>query len=860
MTDVGRDDRPASALQCELSWGDGTAATTSCPSFAPKHVYAAPGTFRLTVAVTDTDGATATRTVDVVVVKQQTFVNVFAVPADGTGTRVTARVWERATARFGWTPKVNAPLVLSFGSQSRALNTDADGRVESTFEGPAAAIGAAFVENAMYVGSSDEDPLPGSQRPPGDVVFLIDESGSMQPIQRGIEQNVSLIGGLLGASIDPQFGLVGFGDGAPTNGDPHTQRPLTDNLSELDAALAELSTSGEFEPGYDAMAHAVSDQIGFRPGAGVCVVLFTDEQPQSHSVTKDAAIASLETRKATLFAVVNPTLAQGYADVALATGGAAFDISTFGANPQPLLTAILDRCAEKIVEDTDTPPVAVTDTSTTTQGSGPGAIDVLANDTDTDGGPKRVESVTQPSNGTVVIGTNGANVTYQPKSGYCNGGTPTDDFTYTLNGGSSATVSMTVTCASAPPVVSVTPTEVPVQYSDALDTNSTLSGAQPIVVTATDNDTPGTQLSFSIRETGGCATGSGLPGDLQLVVGAGSGSGTSANPGSRSATISGIANAAPGVYRRCIQVSDGAHSDSAEAAVTITRESARATYTGGMFAFTPAGGGSASLVLRTTIQDSNALDTADPSYDGDPGDIRNARVTFLVDGSPRCADATVTLVGTDVRIGAAQCGVSLTEGAHIVQAEVTGYYEGGLHEPAVVEIARPEGSFVTGGGFVMSSASSGSFKADEGSRLNLGFNVKHKNLKNLQGHVNIVFRRTVDGVRRTFQIKANSMESLVARLRTASGTTCSGPPSSNCHGVAEFRSKATLTDVTDSASPVSAGGNLPLQITFTDTGELGSSDTIGVTLWRGDTLLFSSNWNGAKTVEQVLAGGNVVVH
>jgi hypothetical protein len=46
-----------------------------------------------------------------------------------------------------------------------------------------------------------------------------------------------------------------------------------------------------------------------------------------------------------------------------------------------------------------------------------------------------------------------------------------------------------------------------------------------------------------------------------------------------------------------------------------------------------------------------------------------------------------------------------------------------------------------------------------------------------------------------------------------------------------------------------------------DQGEPGSTDTIGFTVYdKNNVLMFSSNWNGAATVEQVLGGGNVVVH
>ena len=80
---------------------------------------------------------------------------------------------------------------------------------------------------------------------------------------------------------------------------------------------------------------------------------------------------------------------------------------------------------------------------------------MLANDTDTDGGPISVDSVTQPDNGTVVITNGGDDLTYEPDPNFCNNppGTTTDDFTYTLAPGTStATVSVTVTCADDDPV------------------------------------------------------------------------------------------------------------------------------------------------------------------------------------------------------------------------------------------------------------------------------------------------------------------------------------------------------------------------------------------------------------------------
>jgi hypothetical protein len=96
----------------------------------------------------------------------------------------------------------------------------------------------------------------------------------------------------------------------------------------------------------------------------------------------------------------------------------------------------------------DEAPVAFDDAATMDEDSAPTAIDVLVNDTDADGGPKLIQSATQPANGNVVVTGGGTGLTYEPAADYCNDGTPTDDFTYTLNGGSTATVSVTVTCVA----------------------------------------------------------------------------------------------------------------------------------------------------------------------------------------------------------------------------------------------------------------------------------------------------------------------------------------------------------------------------------------------------------------------------
>ena len=133
-------------------------------------------------------------------------------------------------------------------------------------------------------------------------------------------------------------------------------------------------------------------------------------------------------------------------------------------------------------------PTAVGDQKTVAEDSGANALDVLANDTDPDGGTKSIQSVTQPGNGDVVITGGGTGLTYEPDANYCNDGTPTDDFNYTLNGGSSATVAVTVTCVNDAPIC--------VDVSITTDENTPGTTAP----SCTDVDDPIASLTYSTTQ------------------------------------------------------------------------------------------------------------------------------------------------------------------------------------------------------------------------------------------------------------------------------------------------------------------------------------------------------------------------
>ncbi len=95
-------------------------------------------------------------------------------------------------------------------------------------------------------------------------------------------------------------------------------------------------------------------------------------------------------------------------------------------------------------------PVANADTLVTGQGV-PGAVNVLANDTDADGGPLSITSSTSGARGTVACGSGVCN--YTPAAGFIGA----DQFTYTASDpdGGTAVGTVTVTVAKGQPLTIV---------------------------------------------------------------------------------------------------------------------------------------------------------------------------------------------------------------------------------------------------------------------------------------------------------------------------------------------------------------------------------------------------------------------
>jgi hypothetical protein len=294
--------------------------------------------------------------------------------------------------------------------------------------------------------------------------------------------------------------------------------------------------------------------------------------------------------------------------------------------------------------------------------------------------------------------------------------------------------------------------------------------------------------------------------------------------------------------------------------LNVIQEDALVGYTGTMYANTGSGT-TATLTLSATV--------SDPANDPSPGDIRNAIVTFYI--YPISSNGTVSSTpilvpsgpvglvnSSDITTGTTtttwQANLGTSSGvAYDIISVVGGYYLHAIdwNNVATVDVYQNVSQFITGGGFLVLSNSAGQKAGDSGSKTNFGFNLKFNNGgTNLQGNANIILRRTeTDGTVHAYQIKTNSLTSL-------SATT----------GKASFSSKATITDTLTGWSD----GNCQLQLDITDNGDPGTwstPDTIGITLWnKSGGLYFSSNWtippggSVAKTIQQAIAGGNLMVH
>lgn len=304
---------------------------------------------------------------------------------------------------------------------------------------------------------------------------------------------------------------------------------------------------------------------------------------------------------------------------------------------------------------------------------------------------------------------------------------------------------------------------------------------------------------------------------------------------------------------------DAAYGPSSDTdAFDITQEDARTTYTGTSYAIAD-NSGKATLTLSATIKDISAPEYgSDPAYDMFAGDIRYARVDFVnrdASNAVLCS-ANVGLVNpSDAQVGTATCNYTVNIGSADAQSFTIGivvrhyYKRNNSDDNSIIQVSRAVPGLITGGGYLRMfdpTRSVGLYPGAANTKTNFGFNIRNDSKSNSpKGNINVIIRNGG----RVYQIKGNAMTSLGTDMRMTSN---------HPFPTATFNGKANIQDITNPLNVISIDGNTTLQVTMTDQGNNG--DAISVTVWnKGGGIWYASNWNGTKTIEQTLGGGNLVV-
>ena len=191
-----------------------------------------------------------------------------------------------------------------------------------------------------------------------DVVFKIDESGSMGGEINAVKSNVVTIFNALPAGSS--VGLVGYGSSRSLSDHPknasgqhaHVHTAVTSDSTTFQNATNELEAGGGIERGYLAIVESATDNVfggslGFT-GAPYCNILITDETANQGGATEAEAIAAMNAINGVFFGIADGSARNSLQGVADATGGQTFSLTAFNADPTPVIEAVIAACVEAV--------------------------------------------------------------------------------------------------------------------------------------------------------------------------------------------------------------------------------------------------------------------------------------------------------------------------------------------------------------------------------------------------------------------------------------------------------------------------------------------------------------------------------
>ncbi|MEO0740716.1 MAG: T9SS type A sorting domain-containing protein [Bacteroidota bacterium] len=161
-----------------------------------------------------------------------------------------------------------------------------------------------------------------------DIVFIIDNSGSLGDEQAAVEDNVTdFVNDLADAGVNFALGLTRYGASA-NGGNPIIENGgnlTTDENFFLNTVYPRNTIDGSFEPGFEAIV-ASTTGYNFRPGAQRVFIIVTDETPFQGPTTQAEAQTALVNTSTTLFSVVSQFLFPDFQPLTDATDGELIDI------------------------------------------------------------------------------------------------------------------------------------------------------------------------------------------------------------------------------------------------------------------------------------------------------------------------------------------------------------------------------------------------------------------------------------------------------------------------------------------------------------------------------------------------------
>ncbi len=187
------------------------------------------------------------------------------------------------------------------------------------------------LENGIQRPILSLDLISASNRVPIDIVFVIDETGSMQPYIDAVKDNIKRFSGRLRSQgFDYQLGLVRFTD-VVTWSSPE----LTDDVASFERWVGEIQAAGGGDIPENALEGLkAATNIKYRPIALKLAILVTDapcfERDKPGDGTTDFTMREmgdfLFERELRLFGITPKEMTQ-YQDMAVLTEGASFDIA-----------------------------------------------------------------------------------------------------------------------------------------------------------------------------------------------------------------------------------------------------------------------------------------------------------------------------------------------------------------------------------------------------------------------------------------------------------------------------------------------------------------------------------------------------